>query len=383
MKRIAAIVTEYRPLSHADVLLGKFLDGFPTDDGLRSPRVEVASIYLDQVNATDTGVAIARDHGVPIYPSVLRALTLGGDDLAVDAVLLIGEHGEYPLNEKGQKLYPRRHLFEQIAGVISTSGRSVPVFCDKHLSYNWSDAHWMYRRARDLQLPFMAGSSLPVCWRSPNLEHPLGANIRAAVSIGYGPIESYGFHALETLQCMVERRGTQNGVASVRCLEGDEVWTWLAGHPQHAELAAGAAGAIGKTEGSWGSARDLVQEPAAFLLSYRDGLQGLVLMLNGFCRSFAYAGLVDDAVQSCEFVLQTGGSHAHFSYLGLNVEEMFVTGRPSYPVERTLLTTGILAAAMDSRALGGTVVPTPQLDVVYAPVDSVPYRPTGSHPLTP
>ena len=354
--------------------------GFPCDDGLHAPRVEIASIYLDQVNATDTGVATAEEHGVPIFPSILRALTLGRKVLAVDGVLIVGEHGDYPLNEKGQKLYPRRHFLEQVAGVLSTAGGSVPVFNDKHLSYNWTDALWMYDRLKELEAPFMAGSSLPVCWRRPFLEYALETSTEAALVIGYGPIESYGFHALETLQCMVERRrGGECGVRAVQCLGEDTVWRWLARKPAYAELARSAAQAIRQTAGPWEQATAQATDPAAFLIEYRDGLEAVVLMLNGYSSSFAFAGLAEGQVRACEFVLQSD-HHCHFSYLGLNVEEMFVTGRPSYPVGRTLLTTGILAAAMDSRYLGGVRLETPHLDVRYRAVEAAPYRPTGPEP---
>ena len=380
-RRIAAVVTEYRPLSHADVVLGKFLRGFPCDDGMHSPRVEIASIYLDQVNATDIGVATAAEFDIPIYPSIMRALTLGGEELDVDGVLIIGEHGDYPLNEKGQKLYPRRHFFEQVTGVLASSGRSVPIFTDKHLSYNWCDALWIYERAKELDVPLMAGSSLPVCWRRPFVVYPVGAPIDAAVVIGYGPIESYGFHALETMQCMVERRrGGETGVAAVQCLESEAVWGWLAAHDRYAGLARSAAETIGGSSGAWERVSELVPDPAAFLVTYRDGLMAVVLMLNGYCRSFAFAGQAGAETSACEFVLQSDGPHAHFSYLSLNIEEMYETGRPTYPVQRTLLTSGALAAAMDSRHGGNRSLETPHLEIAYEPVESVPFRPVGPQP---
>jgi hypothetical protein len=173
MKKIAAIVTVYRPRSHADVLVGKFLHGFPTDGELQTPRVEIASLYVDQINDNDMSAAISDQFGVPVYPSIVGALTLGGDELAVDGVLLIGEHGDYAWNEKEQHLFPRRYFMEQIAGVMATSGRGVPVFNDKHLSWRWEDAKWMVERATELNAPFMAGSSLPVTWRDPFLEHEI------------------------------------------------------------------------------------------------------------------------------------------------------------------------------------------------------------------
>ena len=184
-KRIAAIVTEYFAGSHADVIITKFLKGFPTDDGFQAPRVDVASIYIDQVSEQDIGVAMATEHGVPIHTSIAAALTLGGDSLAVDGVLLIGEHGDYAWNEKQQQLFPRKYFLEQICGVMATSGKPVPVFNDKHLSYNWHDATWMIERMAGLKAPLMAGSSLPVCWRSPWLEHELDTTIDEAVAVGF------------------------------------------------------------------------------------------------------------------------------------------------------------------------------------------------------
>ncbi|HEV2122828.1 MAG TPA: hypothetical protein VGW38_08645, partial [Chloroflexota bacterium] len=172
--RIAAIVTEYRPLSHADVLFTKLLEGYDLFYTRVDSGVEVASLYTDQVPENDISREIAGRHGVPIFPTIREALTLGGASLAVDGVILVGEHGDYPLNEKGQHLYPRRRFFEETIAVFRESGRVVPVFNDKHLSYNWPDAKWMYDTAKEMGIPFMAGSSIPIGPRWPPLQLPLG-----------------------------------------------------------------------------------------------------------------------------------------------------------------------------------------------------------------
>lgn len=381
-KRIAAIVTEYRPKSHADVILTKYLRGFPTDEGLISPRSQIVSLYVDQFPENDLSREYAAQHGVPIYGSIPQALTLDGDKLAVDGVLIIGEHGDYAWNEKEQHLYPRKHFMEQVCGIMATSGRSVPVFSDKHLSYNWQDAMWMFERTRSLGAPFMAGSSLPTCWRSPWLEHPLNTPIESALSIGYGGIDSYGFHALETLQCMVERRpGGESGVAAVTCLEGDAVWQ-AADRLWPLALAEAAVGATPYELG-----RPLAEKcdnPALLWVEYRDGLQAGVLMLNGFggdFQTFGYAARVAGQIQACEFYLCPSPTHAHFSYLSLNIEEMFITGQPTYPVERTLLTTGTLEALLDSRYQGHVRLETPHLHVAYQPAADVPWRARRARPV--
>src|SRR5262249_558097 len=148
-----------------------------------------------------------------------------GKALAVEGVLLIGEHGDYPKNKIGQVLYPRRRFFEEACKVFEKDKKSVPVFTDKHLAAEWKDAKWMYDRAKELFVPLMAGSSLPVTFRKPELKLPMGCELTQAGAIGKGPFEGYGFHALETLQCMVERRkGGELGVKSVQCLQGKAMW---------------------------------------------------------------------------------------------------------------------------------------------------------------
>lgn len=379
-KKIAAIITTYFQHSHADVIATKYMKGFPTDTGLQVPRVDLVSIYLDQVDDRDIGVGLAAKHNVPIYPSIRQALTLGGNELAVDGVILIGEHGDYPHNEIGQHMYPRRYMFEQICGVFASSGRSVPVFNDKHLAYNWDDAIWMYERANALNVPFMAGSSLPLGWRKPFLEHPLDTALSAAVGIGYGGVESYGFHALETLQCMIERRaGGESGVVAIQCLEGDSVWEAGEAGKWSLELAEAACAQIENRPDSTFIAG--CPNPTVFLLEHSDGFRSAVLMLNGYISDFAYAATIGGSVDATEVYLQNGPPYSHFSYLSLNIEEMFVTGEPQYPVERTLLVTGVLDALMHSRAEGYIRLETPHLaEIAYRSHEKMPIRPVAPRP---
>jgi hypothetical protein len=379
-KRIAAIVTTFFPNSHAGVLAGKFLTGFATDEGLIAPRTRVASLYMDQVHDRDVGLQLAEAYDIPVFGSIRAALTLGGSELGVDAVLLIGEHGDYPWNERERHLYPRRQFFEQIAGVFAESGRSVPVFNDKHFSYDFRDARWMWNRALELDIPLMAGSSLPLCWRNPWLEYDKGTVVEEALSIGYGGIEAYGFHALETLQCMIERRrGGESGVTSVQCLEGEEVWRSRDRGEWSGALAEAACAPIRKKPE--GSMEEHAKEPAVFLVEYADGLKTATLMLNGYVSDFAYAGRVDGEIQGVEFFLQNDGPFAHFSYLCVNVQNFMRTGVAPYPPERTLLTTGIIDAAMNSRFEGHRVVETPDLAIIYESWEEPPVRPIGTRPI--
>ena len=384
MKKVAAIISIYRKGSHADVIIGKWLRAFPTDAGMIEPRTQIASIYLDQVFDDDMGQEIAESFGVPVYQSIPGALCLGGEELAVDGVLLIGEHGDYPFNEKDQQLYPRRHFMEQITGVMASSGRSVPIYNDKHLSWRWQDAKWMADRASELQVPFMAGSSLPVAWRSPYLEHDLETPLKEAVAVGFSGLDIYGFHTLEVLQCMVERRaGGESGVEAVTCLEGKKVWEEAVKGAWWRELAEAACEPV-ETKPD-GAMEDHCDNPALFLVEYSDGFRGAVLMLNGYLTELAYAARnADDSIDGTWFRCQghggEKGAYAHFSYLSLNVEEMFVSGQSQYPVERTLLTSGVLEAALTSRHKGHVRLETPRLELNYRSYEELKWRPTGVEP---
>ena len=131
-------------------------------------------------------------------------------------------------NASGQILYPRRRFFEAVCEVFEKCKRSVPVFNDKHLAATWDDARWMYDQARRLFVPFLAGSSVPVTWRRPELEAAKDCELVEAVQIGYGPFEGYGFHALEGCSVMAERRkGGETGVKAVQCLQGQAMWKAL------------------------------------------------------------------------------------------------------------------------------------------------------------
>lgn len=392
--KVAALASVYHYLSHAYHIVGRFLDGFEVygGEGLHKPAFDIASLYIEQApEATDLGRAKADQFGVRLSPTIADALTLGTGELAVDAVLLIAEHGDYPLNAKLQKLYPRGKYFREVAELVRKSGRPVPIFIDKHLSYNRAEAQSMVDTARELKIPLMAGSSLPITWRLPSVEVPLGRPWEGAVVASRGDIEVFGFHALETLQCMVERRdlgGKPQGVVAVTCLErdavwkaGDEgVWSWdllkVALGRSHT-LNPGdikrntldfrpVAGDLHKTKFSY---------PTAFVVEYADGFRATAMILNGHVDDTTIAaklgGANPGAVSTLVYLPAPPGAR-FFDPLVLRIEDFFRTGRPPYPVERTLLTGGILDAALESKIQGYRRIETPDLASINyeAPADS-------------
>ena len=374
-KTVAAIVTEYRKWSHADVILRNLLDGY--HDG-KKPDMQLVSLYIDQEPKNDMSRDLAKKHGFTIYKTIAECLTLGGKTLAVDAVLSIGEHGKYPTNDKGQLLYPRRRFFEEICKVFEKTEKSVPVFNDKHLAATWDDAKWMCDRARKLMVPFMAGSSVPVTWRRPDLVLPKGCELTGAVQIGFGPFEGYGFHALEGLQCMVERRkGGETGVKAVACHTGKAMWEAFDKEPWAAPVLAAAVKLV--PAHAKGDVREIMAKTAdagVFDVEYRDGLRAFVVVANGWVYDgdgdgFIFAGQRKGAEKpdACQFYLQQPDPFAHFAELTKAIDSLARTGHAPYPVERTLLTTGVLDAVMTSRHEKGKRINTPHLDVKYTPTE--------------
>lgn len=378
--KIALICQSYFRLSHADVIGTKFFVGFPTDDGMLSPKVKITSMFLEQTGPKDIGVRIAKMNDIEIYPTVADALMMGEEKLAVDGIIYIGEHGDYPYNRLGQKLYPRMHYLEQIFRVFDASNKSVPVFSDKALSYSWLDTMWIYNRARELNVPMMAGSSAPYWWRNPNLVHPLGTKISDAVAIGYASLDAYGFHVVEILQCMVERRaGGETGVSMVEGLRGRQVWDALDSGKISQDLVDSACETI-KSKAD-GSMRELVKDPSAVVVHYNDGTRGACLMLDEYVnRGWAYAAIADGKTVATEFVYdQTTPVYAAFSYLDLNIQELLVNGKPPVPIERNVLTSCVIDLAIRS-AHEGEAKETPFLNINYNVEDYHSIRPSLTGP---
>ncbi|MEX1211343.1 MAG: twin-arginine translocation signal domain-containing protein [Balneolaceae bacterium] len=381
--KVAYITTTYSTgSSHSDVIGTKLFLGIPTDEGILEPEIEVVSMWIDQIEEGHTGPRVAELNNVPIYDTIEEAMTLGQDRIAVDAVIYVGEHGDYAYNRLGQKMYPRMNHLEQIFRVIDANDQPVPVFNDKHLSYNWLDCRWIYDRAKELQVPMMAGSSLAYCWRDPVLHHPIGTEITEAVAIGYASLDAYGHHVLEMLQCMVERRkGGESGVASVRGIEGDAVWQAIDEGLISEELVLAACNVV--DERSEGNIRELVSNPSGILIEYNDGLRAAILMLDEVVNAgWAYAARADGEIQATEFVLSGGPIFAHFSYLTLNIQA-FITrgGVPPVPIERNVLTTGILDMGLRSVHRGMELIETPFLNYPYEPTNGLAIFPSNPRPV--
>lgn len=363
---VAAVVTTYYKNSHADVILGKILEGWRQQGG-PGPDLELVSLYTDQLHKADLSRGLAEKYGFHIAQTIDEAVTLGQDKLPVAGVLSVGEHGDYPRSENGQRQYPRRRFLDEIVAAMQRCGEYVPIFSDKHLSWNWRDAKHMVDLTRQHEIPFMAGSSLPVCWRYPAQELPLGSDIKDAMLVGYGDLEAYGFHGLEALQCVLERRrGGETGVAAVTALSGDQIWQAEKENLWDRRLL---QSAMATFDGSSERLEERLNRKKSvfYMIEYRDGLRATMAMLNGVSNQYALAcHLRDQALPfACWFRLEEKHPFGHFEHLLRGVEHMIHTHHAAYPVERTLLTTGVLHKAMNSMHQGGARLETPELNFCY------------------
>jgi hypothetical protein len=387
-KRLAIITTEWRFHSHAWHMGERFLVGYPRDGSWHRPPLEVVSAYVDQFPENDLSRQRAKEFGFSIYPTVAEALRCGGKQLGVDAVLIIGEHGNYPKSDWGQTKYPRYEFFKQVVDVFKQDGRTTPVFNDKHLSWKWEWAAQMVEWSREMKFPFLAGSSLPVTWRMPSIEMPYGANLQEIMCVAIGGVDSYDFHALEVMQCMAERRrGGETGVVAMQAWRGDPVWraleagSWSAGgwDPKLLESCLSRSHTLSQPATyshrypTKPQMREFVKEPVAYRFEYADGLKATMLLMNGLVNDFNFAALVkgEPTPLSTQFYLPPTPNVTYSAGLMSQAERMFMTGKPPYPIERTLLTTGLVAAGVQSLATGQKRIETPHLSIRYrAPRES-------------
>ena len=385
---IAGIATLYRTNSHADLILGRMAQTDTLDGQGRIPTLQMASVYVDQVGETDISRKIAADLGFPACKTIPETLTLGTDGIAVRGAIVVAEHGDYPDSPLGSTMYPKRPFFTEIFKTVDKyNHRGMPVFCDKHLADTWVDAKWIYDECKKRDMPLMAGSSLPSGWRDPPIDVPRGAKLKEIHVISYHKISIYGFHGLEGLQALVERRaGGETGVAAVQTLSGDEVWkAGERGVFDRKLLDAAIARMRVRSIPEGKTLEDMAKKPLVCIIDYRDGLRACLFTLDGAIEEWTAAWKDDsDKITSLAFMLQEERPYSHFAVLLNGIEQMMHSGRATWPVERTLLTSGIVDFALQSQQAGGTRVETPQLDVKYEsnwnwtmPISPPPERPRG------
>jgi hypothetical protein len=438
--RLAVLGSVYHLGSNLQTIGDRFLVGYPREGDWHTPNVQVVSVFVDQrvrkANARPTEFQrvmsgnvtnfnrsrsehppsaqnaqksnahhkpVAKPHepetvgstsdlselrsqefGFRLCRSIPETLRCGGTRIAVDAVLAIAEQGgDYPYssNDMGQILLPTYDWFQQCVHVFEEENHAVPYFNHKQLSFSFHEAQNMVETAERLKFPLLAGSSMPVTWRLPDVDIPLGAPVQEAVMVGVGGFDGMDFDALDAMQSMLERReGGETGVKAVQLLEGDDVWAarkagrWsedlLSSALSRSDTPLGLTVLDGRTQdlAAPGVLPQLVRDPAAYCIEYNDGTRATLLILNGAIRDFNISARVaDHGMVSTQFFMPPAPNQTYSACLAAKIEQMFQTGSAPYPVQRTLLTSGLLEACLSSRHRLNQRLETPHLGITYQP----------------
>lgn len=387
--RLACLVSYWgAPRSHADWIITKLLDGYWWEGAHTPSRVDVVAIYIHQLPESGLGQKIAKAKNIPIFKTVGEAVTLGGKELAVDGVVIVAEHGEYPTNLKGQWMLPRWWIYQQVIRVFEQSKRSVPVFNDKHLSYNWDEAKWMFDKSRELNFPLTGGSSIPVYYRTPEIELDNDTPIRTSILVGDTADEGALFHCVDLLQAIVERRkGGETGVKSVQCIRGAETWHWLERNTWAEKLLESVRKKFDLKPGHFQEN----ESPNVCIIEYNDGTKAAVISGKGV--SWTYAGEIkghnDPTLIS---ILGWPGPFAQYHASNAQphwITEMMVTKKEPFHAERLLLSTGIVAYNMESNwenghySAIGRRINTPFMNMTYRTTRAAQFSKGQRPPNTP
>ena len=332
--------------------MSRLLDGYRLNGAWHAPRLRVSALYVDQFPFNDQAREQAAEYGIPICPTIAEAVR------NVDGIAIIGEHGNYPRNARGNSMYPRWKHFDQATTAMLAAGKVVPIYHDKYFAYDWADALKIYRRVRERHIPFMAGSTVPLSWQRPPLAFPAGGELEEVVAVSYSDLEEHAYHAVEMMQSVIERRkGGETGVSTVRCVEGPDVWKLDFSRDL---LDAALARRVNPPP------EDSGQMPQAFEIRYADGLKATVLNLNSKTRDYLFAARrkgIREPLATC-FYIQLY-NHNHWGFMVRNFEDLVLTHKQPNPIERTLLATGIMIFALESRRQNHQWIDTPELAIRY------------------
>jgi hypothetical protein len=383
--RIACLVSYWGlPTSHADWIVNKLLDGYWWKGAYTPSQVDVVSVYINQLDTSLLGQKVCKAKNIPIFKTVGEAVTLGGKELAVDGVVIVCEHGNYPTDLKGHWLLPRWWIYQQVIRVFEQSQRSVPIFNDKHLSYNWDDAKWMFDKSRELKFPLTGGSSIPVYYRTPSIDLAPDTPLKNGLLIGDMADEGAAFHCIDVLQSFMDRRkGGETGVKSVQSIRGPEAWKWVEANPwannlaeavrKKFDLPAGHFQQGGQTNQQGKQTHQRHRQSNLCMVEYNDGTKAASISGSGVGWTFAS----DIEGQKAPTIISmlgwpgpvsqfhAGNAHEHW------LIEMMLTRKEPFNAERLLVSTGIVNYYMDSNwqdgrySAVGRVLDTPYIDMKY------------------
>ncbi|WP_010267894.1 hypothetical protein [Paenibacillus senegalensis] len=359
-KRIAVIATEYRYNSHAEMIVGRLLGNF----GYK-PQVIVASLYTDQLPPNDQSREEAAKHHIPIMHTVPDTIRYAAEHGGLDGVVIIGEHGDYPVDSWGRKQYPRRRFIEETLQILDDLKLRVPLFSDKFLAWNLEDSLWIFEQLKARNIPFFGGSSIPHVMFAPpfDQQHLKEAHEWLIVSFS-NEVEAYGYHALELLQALAEkRRGGETGIAAITVTRGPAVWEAMDRDEWPELLMQQALDLFREQERT--HPRMSAEIPVLFVVEYIDGSKGYVIQQNGLSERWRFSFRTGQK-QIISSLCASGEDRpfSHFDTYTSLIERFLLTGIEPIPAERILFSSVLINRAMEALAKGRTIY-TPELKRTY------------------
>ncbi len=244
-------------------------------------------------------------------------------------------------------------LIEQ---VLSKAMPECCCFVHGALASSLSAAKARVAKASSRQIRLLAGTSIAVTWRLPDIDLPQDTPLKQALIVVQGPSFAAELDALDGLLPLLERRrGGESGVHSVRLIRGadlwqaghDNAWSWelLAAALSRSDSPQGDPALDGRTQDlvGLGLVPKLAKEPRGYLLEHRDGLHSIIFVLDGVVADYNFALEAQDGARfSAQLYRPPKPVQHQFSRLAAVIEDFFQTGTPAWSLQRCLLTAGLL-----------------------------------------
>jgi hypothetical protein len=362
LKKIAFLVEDFALQTPAQQLLDRFLIGFPRDGEFYRPEGCQIAVYL-----RDGAGNAEIDRRVKEF-GLRREQSIAATVAQADGLVIV---------PKTSSAAPDTELVEiALRGVP----RGCACFVYGGLSWTLSEAKKLANVASTQKLSLIAGTTLPVTWRLPEVDVAAGARLKEALIVVQGASPAAELDGLEGLLPVIQRRrGGESGVRRIRLLEGtdlwqaghDGVWSWalLASALSRSDSPQGDSVKDGRTQDlvGLGLVQTLARQPRGWVMEHFDGLRSTVLVLDGVVADYNFAVQTRDGpVISAQIYRPPAPAQHHFSRLAEVIESFFVRGKQPWPIERNVLISGLLESFGKNSANGGSPLETPALRISYS-----------------
>ena len=304
------------------MIVGKYLEGFNQDEQPPYPRSKIVSMFTEQIPKKDISRDRAKKYNVPIFRTVADALTHGRRSTRRRWRASHRRAWRLPDQRQGAEALSALRDVPQDHGRLPSKAGAPSLSSTTSICPGASvrPSAWSTSRA-NCAFPCSPGLLRRSPGAIPAVDAPFGEKQNHAVAISYSGLDIYGFHVLEALQCMVERRkGGETGVRAVQCLQNQACWNFIEENAWAKKLFDTAL--THSNTRKPGNPRDLVKEPAVFVIDYNDGLKAAAFLMTGMVEDFTVAIDVEgrDKPVSTLMNLQNGRPHHHFGCLVKNIE---------------------------------------------------------------